>query len=129
MKHLKEIFMYSYFDQDHWFKVKAARLAQGIQNKSQVGEDVSEVLTVAGKLFPGSIIKDTDGNAHEVQKITKDWDRGWFYSIQTQSAGRVHCFFVLAVNCGEEWILDEILSFSEKFKVVGFNVGSEIASL
>lgn len=64
--------MYSYFDNNHWAKVKAYRAAHNLPASPLRGAPVEH------RLVGTTLIEKASGRAYEVQQAARDWSQGWF---------------------------------------------------
>lgn len=100
---------FQHFDMKHWFRVKEARIAANL-SKEHVSRDVPHNLL-------GKTLTDTQtGTVYTVERVFKDWWRGWFLAALLRDANNSHRLcYIKNTSCIDEGILKQIALFQESF--------------
>ncbi len=103
---------FSHFDLDHWFKVKAERSRLGINRTAQRTADEPHSLN-------GREVVDTrTGERYIVERVYRDWFKGWFVAALLQRNGSHRTCVVDNVACHDESVLSQLADFKTHFQVL-----------
>lgn len=102
--------MYSHFDYDHWMKVRAARIEQGLPVRR-------ETITIEQHPLTGKKIKEiSSGKEYMVVKVFVDWYYDWFTCVMFERNGS---HGIIALSTGKHCkVPDDIAMFYDRFEVL-----------
>lgn len=103
--------MYSHLDYNHWLKVRAARIEQGLPVRK-------ETIAIDDHPLCDKSIKDINtGEMYTVAKVYKDWHYDWFTVVMFERNGS-HGGILLDAGVHCRGIYEDAVWFHERFVVV-----------
>lgn len=102
--------MYSHLDYDHWMKVRAARIEQGLSVRNGT-------ITIEDHPLTGKKIKEISSDKeYTVVKVFKDWHYDWFTCVMFERNGS-HGIIMLS-NGPHCKVSDSVIMFYDRFTVL-----------
>ena len=108
VKHLPGAF--SFLDIVHWQRVKAERTRLGLTRKTEAGPIADHPLV--GK----TVVDQTTGKLYVVERVSKEWWYGWFFSALLSTDKSHRTCFIKNISCTDSGILKSIQSFESDFE-------------
>lgn len=103
---------FSHFDREHWHKVKAERIKQGIPDKAEHGR-----LLADHPMSNAVIVDKATARTYEVVRVKMNWDLGRFVSVVIL-AGESHAELVIEnISSHQPWVDKKVAQFNEQYEV------------
>jgi len=104
--------VFSQFNLDHWMKVKAERSRLGLARDPQRGPQ--EAHPLLGK----SVVDTRTGQRYLVERVSRDWFKGWFLVALMQCNGSHRTCVVSNLSCHDEGVLNQLADFKTHFQTL-----------
>ena len=101
---------FSYFDMEHWLRVKAERSRLGITRRTEVG------LEQPGHPLVGKTLVDsTTGTSYVVERVKKDWLQGWFLTALLNAKGSHRVCIVENHSSSHPAVEQQLIEYHDAF--------------